>query len=104
MKTKKPKVDPAKDAMLYPYCLVKKYQDARYFRSWKEARADIVKELTDLRDGFELMGWQDSIGACNEVLKRAGQLWPERGAVVSGVVDPETGQKYHCELVCRDKL
>ncbi len=104
MKTKKVKTDPTKDAAAYPYLTVKKYQDPRYFRSWKDARAGIVKELTDLRDGFEMMGWQDSIDACNTIINEAGKLWPERGAVVQGLADPLSGQRYSCELVKRDRL
>ncbi len=104
MKTTKVKSDPKKDAKAYPFLTVKKYQDPRYFRSWKDARASIVKELTGMRDGFEVMGWQDSIDACNAIINEAGKLWPERGAVVEGVADPSSGKRYKCELVKRDRL
>lgn len=104
MKTKKPKADPTKDSATFPYMLVKKYADHRYFRSWKDAREAIVKELTALRDGFELMGWKDSIAAVNDRLQEAGCLLPEQGGIVSGVVDPLSGQRYCVDLVKRDQL
>ena len=104
MKTKTVKPDPAKDALKWPYLLRKKYADDRFYRTWKDARAAIVKELSDLKDGFKLVGWADSIDAVGEVLARAERLWPERAAVVEGVVDPSTGQRYRCELQKREQL
>lgn len=104
MNTKKPKPIPEQDAQTYPYMLVKKYADTRFYRSWQAAREAIVNELLGLRDGFEMMGWQDSIAAVDAVLDKARKLWPEKGAVVEGLVDPDTGQRYRVELVKRDRL
>lgn len=104
MKTLKVKADPVKPVSTHPYMLVKKYANDRYFRTWKDARAAIVKELSDLRDSFDLLMWADSSDATEAVLHEAERLWPERGALVEGVVDPATGQRYRAELVKREQL
>lgn len=104
MKTLKVKADPVKPVSSHPYMLVKKYANDRYFRTWKDARAAIVKELSDQRDIFDQFGWADSVRAITTLIDQAERLWPERGALVQGVVDPDTGQKYKAELLKREVL
>lgn len=88
----------------YPYLLTKPNQmpsEARYFRSFREARAAMVKDLESIRYSLVTrLNQSDAVPAIAEVKAQVDRLTDEGGAV-SGVVDPYTGVKYRATLTRR---
>jgi hypothetical protein len=101
--TKDLRVHPVED---YPYMLTKKNQmpsEARYFRSFREARAQMVKDLDAIRFALvDRLNVQDAAVAIYEA-KSAVDRIPDTGGSICQVVDPYTGIKYQAVLVDRRK-
>jgi len=88
----------------YPYMVVKRYdKDPKYFRSFREARESMLKDLESLDEGFaKTLGDKDAereIAAARYLVERMS----DAGGVISHVVDPYTGVRYQAELVNRTK-
>lgn len=87
----------------YPYLVVKKYGEPRYFRTFREAQGSMLKDLEALDHGLaKTLGDKDAereIAACRYLVEQM----PTTGAVISHMVDPYTGVKYQAELLYRKK-
>lgn len=88
----------------YPYMLTKPNQapsDVRYFRTFRDARAAMVKDLESIHYSLVTrLNQSDAVPAIASV-KAQVDLLGEDGGHVAGVVDPYTGIRYQATLTRR---
>lgn len=89
----------------HPYILVKPgpYTKPRYFKTFKQAKAAIVKDITWLKDTWTGLNIVDSTKACMDLLEQADAL-SEDGGNIDGICDPYTGMRYRASLVKRQAV
>jgi hypothetical protein len=89
----------------HPYILVKPgpYTKPRYFKTFKQAKAAIVKDITWLKETWSALNIADSVKACMDLLDQADSLG-EDGGSIDGICDPYTGMRYKVSLVRRQQV
>lgn len=83
-----------------PYAVFRPYGQPQYFKTFKQARNAIMKDLDSLRDTWLSLCATDAVEATSLLEQQCLQL-SSNGGRVDGVTDPYTRQRYHADLVKR---
>lgn len=94
---------PAPLASSHRYIVEKKYGDPRYAKKLSDAKGIVHDDLDKLMTTWRSLSVDDAMEATVKVRDQVDRI-PVDGGIVTGVVDPYSGQKYWAKIILRNPV